>query len=77
MTRKATDKLLQLIEDGLLDKDIVIQACLEYMSEEDVKDMMLVNDFGDVDEDFSDDYPGYEDEDDFDRDFSDHDDDNY
>lgn len=77
MTRTATNKLLQMVEDGLLDKDIVIQACLEYMSEEDVKDMMVVNDFGDVDEDFSDGYQDYDDEDGFDRDFSDPEDDNY
>lgn len=73
MTRKATDKLLQLVEDGFLDKDVVIQACLEYMSEDDVKDMMLANDFGDAEDDFIEDYQEFDE----DRDFDDHEDDNY
>ncbi len=45
MSRKYTSRLLELVEDGSVDKDIVIQACLEYMSEADVKDMMINNDF--------------------------------
>lgn len=45
MSRKYTTRLLELVDDGTVDKDIVIQACLEYMSESDVKDMMISNDF--------------------------------
>lgn len=45
MSRKYTSRLLELVEDGSVDKDIVIQACLEYLSEVDVKDMMINNDF--------------------------------
>lgn len=39
MTRKATNRLLEMIEEGLLDRDMVIMACVKYMSEDDVADM--------------------------------------
>lgn len=45
MTRQYTNKLLEMIEEGLLDKDTVIMACVKYMSEDDVKDMMECNEF--------------------------------
>lgn len=45
MTRKFTNKLLEMVEEGLLDKDQVILACVKYMSEHDVADMMHANDF--------------------------------
>jgi hypothetical protein len=44
-TRKATNLLLRAIEDGLLDRDTVIMACVKYMSEDDVRDMCLCNEF--------------------------------
>ena len=62
MTREYTNKLLELVEDGLLDRDTVIMACVKYMSEDDVKDMMESNEFI-LEED--------EDEDDMDSDDSD------
>jgi hypothetical protein len=34
-----------MIEDGLLDRDTVIMACIKYMSESDVQDMMEANEF--------------------------------
>jgi len=43
--RQVTNDLLQAIEDGFVDKDTVIMACLSYMSEDDVKDMCKANDF--------------------------------
>ena len=43
MTREYTTKLLEMIEDGLLDRDTVIMACIKYMSEDEVKDMMHCN----------------------------------
>lgn len=43
MTREYTNKLLEMIEEGLLDRDTVIMACVKYMSEDDVKDMMHCN----------------------------------
>ena len=45
MTRQATNKILELIEEGLLDKDTVIMACLKYMSEDEVADMAHANEF--------------------------------
>ena len=45
MTRKFTNKLLEMVEEGLLDKDQVILACVNYMSEHDVADMMHANEF--------------------------------
>jgi hypothetical protein len=39
MTRKATNRLLELIEEGLVDRDYVILACVKYMSEDAVADM--------------------------------------
>jgi hypothetical protein len=55
MTRNATNKLLELLEEGMLDKDQVILACLKYMSEDDVEDMCECNEFFEVEEDEEDD----------------------
>ena len=57
MTRFYTNMLLEMVDDGILDKDTVIMACLKYMSEDEVQDMMEANEF--IDEQFED-----EDEDD-------------
>jgi len=43
MSREATNKVLELIEDGILDRDTVIMACLKYMSEDEVADMAHIN----------------------------------
>ena len=45
MTRQATDKILEMVEQGILDKDTVIMSCLKYMSEDDVADMAHHNEF--------------------------------
>lgn len=37
--RKVTNQLLEMVEDGLIDKTVLIRACLGYMSEADVADM--------------------------------------
>ena len=42
---KYTNHLLDLLDEGILDKDQVIMACIKYMSEAEVKDMMEANDF--------------------------------
>jgi hypothetical protein len=44
-TRQSTERILELVEEGLLDKDTVIMACLKYMSEDDVADMARINEF--------------------------------
>lgn len=41
--REYTNKLLEMVEEGLLDKDMVIMACMKWMSEDDVKGMMEAN----------------------------------
>ena len=43
--RRATDKILEMVEEGMLDKDTVIMSCLKYMSEDDVADMAQMNEF--------------------------------
>ena len=43
--REATNKILEMIEEGILGQDEVIMAALKYMSEDDVKDMARVNEF--------------------------------
>ena len=37
--RHTTNIILQLVEEGVLHPDLVIQACLTYMSEAQVADM--------------------------------------
>lgn len=37
--RKVTRQLLDAIDEGIVSKDDVIRACLDYMSEADVADM--------------------------------------
>lgn len=43
-TRKITNLLLEMMEDGALDPRTVADACLSYMSESDVADMAHTND---------------------------------
>ena len=43
--RRYTNKLLELVDDGLLDKSNVILACVKWMSEDDVQSMMEANEF--------------------------------
>ncbi len=51
LARANTEQLLEAVEEGLLDKDQVIMACVKYMSESDVADMCRINEF----------FPEYED----------------
>ena len=44
-TREVTNKILEAIEDGILNRDMVIMACLKYMSEDEVADMADANEF--------------------------------
>jgi len=43
MTREYTNKLLDGIAEGIYDKDLIITAFCKYMSEDDVRDMMEIN----------------------------------
>ena len=62
MSRKYTNMLLDMVEGGMLDRDTVIMACVKFMSEDEVQDMMEANEF--VEEEFED-----EDEEDYDDSF--------
>ena len=50
MVRKYTNLVLEMVEQGILDKDVVIMACLKYMSEAEVRDMAEANGFVPEDE---------------------------
>jgi hypothetical protein len=43
--RKVTNQIFDMLEEGVLDKDTVIAACLSYMSEAEVADMARANGF--------------------------------
>ena len=52
--RKVTNQLIDLVDEGLLDWEIIARACLSYMSEDHVADMAndnyLIDDENDDDE---------------------------
>jgi hypothetical protein len=48
--REYTNKLLELIEEDMIDPINVVEMCLSYMSEDEVKDMCLSNDLFDEDD---------------------------
>jgi len=50
MVREYTNKIYEAVEEEWLDKDLVINACLRYMSEDDVKEMCEKNMFFDEEE---------------------------
>ena len=45
MVRQNTNALLELVEGGVLDKDMVIRACLMWMSDREVGEMAEANGF--------------------------------
>ena len=45
MTRKYSSILLEMINDGVLDQSTVILACLDALSDTEVRDMMEANEF--------------------------------
>lgn len=53
--RNYTNLLLQKIEDGELDKDTVITALVNYMSEDDVRDCCIQEELLDEDDEEEDD----------------------
>lgn len=50
MTREVTNKILEALDEGILDVEFVVRAALTYMSEADVADMAHTNDFFPADE---------------------------
>ena len=53
--RKTTNKILELVSDGVLDAEIVLAACLASMSERDVYDMAEANEFLELNNEVEDD----------------------
>ena len=47
MVKKQTEKLLTMIEEGVLNPTDVVTMCVKYMSEDDVADMMDCNELSD------------------------------
>ena len=50
--REATEKLINLAEEGVLSWEAIARAALNYMSEDDVKDMAECNEF--IEDEFED-----------------------
>ena len=42
--RKDTNRILEMVDDGILDAADVVMMCLKYMSEDEVADMTRAND---------------------------------
>ena len=62
--RDYTNRLLEMIEEDMLDPIKVVEMCLNYMSEDEVKDMCQSNDLSDyMFEDEEDDTDDEEDDD--------------
>jgi hypothetical protein len=51
MSREITNKLLEMVDEGMLDARTLALACLKYMSEDEVKDMAHANEFLEEEED--------------------------
>ena len=43
-SRKDTNRILEMVDDGILDAADVVMMCLKYMSEDEVADMARAND---------------------------------
>jgi hypothetical protein len=68
MTRRVTNKLLEMMEEGALDAEVLVRACLVFMSEADVAEMAVGEGFleeedAEIDEDEEEDEELGEDED--------------
>ena len=48
-SRKASNKLLEMVEEGLIDPVEVVRMCVKWMSEDDVAAMMKANELEDTD----------------------------
>lgn len=47
-SREYTCRLLEAVDEGLVDPEAALRACLGYMSESDVEDMIRVNELLDL-----------------------------
>ena len=60
--RKQTNKLIDMMDQGLINADTVAEMCLAYMSEDDVAGMMLANDILEDEDEEDDEFDGQPDE---------------
>ena len=49
MSREATNKFLEMVEEGLIDPVEAVRMCVKWMSEDDVAAMMKANELEDTD----------------------------
>ena len=49
-TRPATNRLIDMMDEGMIDPRAVADMCLSWLSESSVHEMMLANDIVDTDE---------------------------
>lgn len=42
-TRKSTNRLLEMVENGSIDPKAVVMMCVKFMSEDDVTEMCRIN----------------------------------
>ena len=47
MARQETNRLLEMIDEGVLDPKAVVTMCVKYMSVDDVEDMLDCNELSD------------------------------
>lgn len=50
MSREATNKILEMVEEQALDPKAVVMMCLKWMSEDDVAEMAKANELFEEDE---------------------------
>lgn len=50
-TRKSTNRLLEMVENGSIDPKDVVMMCVKFMSEDDVDEMCRINEVFIEDED--------------------------
>lgn len=49
--RAYTNMLINMIDDGVISAEAVFKMCMDAMSEDDVRDMMVANELVDCDDD--------------------------
>ena len=51
MARSATCELIEMAENGMISWDTIARECLQYMSEDEVRDMAESNDWNNYEDD--------------------------
>ena len=53
-SRKASNKFIEMVEEGLIDPVEAVRMCVKWMSEDDVAEMMKANELKEATEDAAD-----------------------